>query len=197
MTLEGYGNVLGRHVSNIQKRNSLGILLFLTSRALHHIYLAHTELRNCVTVIIRFLPLKQFDLLVSQFRFLSAQENKIIGMGGGGVMRAAAAAKVVGVTAANGGFRGYALDHPVCAAVRPAAASAISSACDDVRGVRSAPDIPAAAEGMSVPKPILEFDDWGFSDEEESPPARLVFGSAPTLQEAKEATSDLKQAIDK
>nr|GMD49090.1 Homeobox-leucine zipper protein [Ipomoea batatas] len=117
-------------------------------------------------------------------------------MGGGGVMRAAAAAKVVGITAANGGFRGYALDHPVCAAVRPVAASAISSACDDVRGVRSAPDIPAAAEGMSVPKPILEFDDWGFSDEEESPPARLVFGSAPTLQEAKEATSDLKQAID-
>ncbi|XP_019183402.1 PREDICTED: uncharacterized protein LOC109178241 [Ipomoea nil] len=116
-------------------------------------------------------------------------------MGGGGVMRAAAAAKVIGITAASGGFRGFAPDHPVCAAVRPVAASAISSACDDVRGVLSAPDI-SAADGMSVPKPFLEFDDWGFSDEEETPPARLVFGSAPTLQEAKEATSELKEAID-
>lgn len=116
--------------------------------------------------------------------------HKIIAMGGGGVMRAAAAAKVVGVTAANGGFRGFAPDHPVCAAaraaVRPVYASAMLSASEN-----------PAVDGTAVQRPFLEFDDWGFSDGEETPPPRLVFGGAPTLQEAQEATYDLKEAIEK
>ncbi|KAJ6849319.1 uncharacterized protein M6B38_270020 [Iris pallida] len=59
--------------------------------------------------------------------------------------------------------------------------------------------------------PALEFDDWEFAggreDEEEAalfgfgsdvvdPPPRIVFGSVPTMEEAMEATSDLKQALE-
>lgn len=47
-----------------------------------------------------------------------------------------------------------------------------------------------------------DFDDWDFAGVEEElfdaihPAPRIVFGGVPTLQEAKEATSDLKDAID-
>ncbi|CAH9083551.1 unnamed protein product [Cuscuta europaea] len=115
-------------------------------------------------------------------------------MGGGGAMKAAA--KVAGIGVANS-VRGFAPDHPVCAAarmaVRQVSVFAGSSASDDAKGLM----LPVSAvDGTSVQMPCSEFDDWEFPDAEEGPPPRLVFSGAPTLQEAKEATSDLKEAIE-
>lgn len=48
-----------------------------------------------------------------------------------------------------------------------------------------------------------DLDDWEFTDggdliiEAGEPTPRVVFGAVPTLQEAKEATTELKDAIDK
>lgn len=56
---------------------------------------------------------------------------------------------------------------------------------------------------MSVQRPSWELDDWEFASVEEEinigtgePLPRVVFGGVPTLQEAKEATSELKDALD-
>ncbi|OVA15366.1 hypothetical protein BVC80_1555g11 [Macleaya cordata] len=60
--------------------------------------------------------------------------------------------------------------------------------------------------GESVQRPCWELDDWEFAGDEEeeflldsihhSMP-RVVFGGVPTYEEAKEATSDLKEALEK
>ncbi|CAN4104099.1 unnamed protein product [Withania somnifera] len=127
-------------------------------------------------------------------------------MGGGGAFRSAA--KVAGVTVANSGFRSVSAENPVYTAarnvVRPISVSSISSSSEDVKsGV-----VKAAHGGASdvsvVQKVVAEFDDWEMAGSEEEmmvnlgePLPRVVFGGAPTLREATEATSDLKDALEK
>ncbi|XP_068667910.1 uncharacterized protein [Aristolochia californica] len=55
-----------------------------------------------------------------------------------------------------------------------------------------------------VQRPVWELDDWEFAGDEEAelfdsvnPMPRLVCGPAPTFEEAKDATSDLKDALEK
>ncbi|KAK4420710.1 hypothetical protein Salat_2021500 [Sesamum alatum] len=116
---------------------------------------------------------------------------------GGGAMRVAA--KVAGITAVSGGLRGIAAEHyPVSSAARRAASVRPPSATvEDVKLVTS----PVEA---GVQRPSLEMDDWVFAGGEEEavvgvaePMPRVVFGGVPTLQEAKEATSELTAALDK
>ncbi|XP_077251231.1 uncharacterized protein LOC143890435 [Tasmannia lanceolata] len=47
-----------------------------------------------------------------------------------------------------------------------------------------------------VQRPPIEIDDWDLLFDSMDPMPRVVFGKVPTLQEAKEATSDLKDAVD-
>nr|XP_016453586.1 PREDICTED: uncharacterized protein LOC107777929 [Nicotiana tabacum] len=124
-------------------------------------------------------------------------------MGGGGAFRAAA--KVAGVTVANSGFRSVTAEHPVYTAarnvVRPVSVSAITSSSEDVKsGVVHG----GSVDVSSVQKILSEFDDWEMAGGEEDmivksgePLPRVVFGGAPSLQEATEATSDLKDALEK
>lgn len=126
-------------------------------------------------------------------------------MGGGGAFRAAA--KVAGVTVASSGFRSVTAEHPVYAAarnvVRPVSVSvsAITSSSEDVKsGVVHG----GSVDVSSVQKMSSEFDDWEMAGGEENmiaksgePLPRVVFGGAPSLQEATEATSDLKDALEK
>ncbi|KAL6553437.1 hypothetical protein OROGR_007279 [Orobanche gracilis] len=106
---------------------------------------------------------------------------------GGGTIRAAA--KVGGIAAATSGFR-------VSAVARKA-----SSACPPAT---SAENVKVVASNLEagVQRPI---DDWVFAGGEEDevvasagePIPRVVFGGAPSLQEAKEATSELTVALEK
>ncbi|XP_058208462.1 uncharacterized protein LOC131321597 [Rhododendron vialii] len=124
-------------------------------------------------------------------------------MGGGGAMRAAA--KVAGIRVASGARRGAG------EGARPASAivSSSSTSSEEVKsggGVLTASletnnAIDAAA---TVQRPCWELDDWEFAGGAEDnlkscgePMPRLVFGGAPTLQEAKEATEELKDALEK
>ncbi|KAM3302407.1 hypothetical protein P3S67_016909 [Capsicum chacoense] len=131
-------------------------------------------------------------------------------MGGGGAFRAAA--KVAGITVANSGFRSVTAEHPVYTAarnvVRPVSVSAISSSLEDVKsGVVTAVNGGGGgglSDESSVQKVVTEFDDWEMAGDEEEmmvsvgePLPRVVFGGAPSLQEATEATSDLKHALEK
>ncbi|KAG8386182.1 hypothetical protein BUALT_Bualt03G0127000 [Buddleja alternifolia] len=118
---------------------------------------------------------------------------------GGGAMRAAA--KVAGITVANGGLRGITSEnYPVfstarlAASARPAAASATA---EDVKLV-------ASQSGTGVQRSCSEMDDWVFAGGEEEAMViaadampRVVFGGAPSLQEAREATSELTLALEK
>lgn len=114
-------------------------------------------------------------------------------MGGGGAIKAAA--KVAGIGVANSGYyRSFTPDHPVCAAARRAVRPASIFACsDDGKGT---PLSVSAVDAAAVQSPCSDFDDWEFPEVEDGPPPRLIFSGAPTLQEAKEATSDLKEAIE-
>ncbi|XP_071725843.1 uncharacterized protein [Rutidosis leptorrhynchoides] len=120
-------------------------------------------------------------------------------MGGGVAMRAAAKAAGIGVL--NGGFRGS--ENPVVSAARQAsrsiAASVVSSSSlssDNSKLMINNNDLKSSS---SIEKPI---DDWEFAEDElfmeaGEPMPRLVFGGAPTIQEAKQATSDLNFALEK
>ncbi|KAL2247569.1 UNVERIFIED_CONTAM: hypothetical protein Sindi_2609200 [Sesamum indicum] len=116
---------------------------------------------------------------------------------GGGAMRVAA--KVAGITAASGGLRGIAAEHySVSSAARRAASIRPPAATvEDVKLVTSQVE-------AGVQRPCLEMDDWVFAGGEEEavvgvadPMPRVVFGGVPTLQEAREATSELTAALDK
>ncbi|KAL6975336.1 hypothetical protein U1Q18_024131 [Sarracenia purpurea var. burkii] len=128
-------------------------------------------------------------------------------MGGGGVMRAAV--RAAGNTVVNGGLRGVPsvspAEHQVATAAGNGtrAVSAIVSASDEAKSAV----LTASQSNMidaAVQRPSWELDDWEFAGGEEElisqagePMPRLVFGGAPTLQEAKEATSELKDALEK
>ncbi|KAI9070807.1 hypothetical protein K1719_047237 [Acacia pycnantha] len=116
-------------------------------------------------------------------------------MGGGGGMRTVM--KVAGLGVANGSLRG--VPKPPTAgqssmrAPRPAPA-AVSS-----QGVKA-----ATAEVASPVHTVASWDedDWEFADASElimkagEPMPRVVFDAAPSFQEAKAATTELKEAID-
>ncbi|RDX63690.1 hypothetical protein CR513_57844, partial [Mucuna pruriens] len=107
-------------------------------------------------------------------------------MGGGGAMRAAARIAGVGVsrTTLRGSTAALPTEQPVRNASRPQSAAGVSS-----QGTKSAEAAPLQA---AVP-----WDDWDFADDGDLVVPRTVFGSVPSLDEAKEATTELKDAIDK
>ncbi|CAN1239439.1 hypothetical protein LINGRAPRIM_LOCUS2360 [Linum grandiflorum] len=119
-------------------------------------------------------------------------------MGGGAAMRTAA--KVAGFGVVNAGFRGAVSGLP------PAAEHSVRNASRPVSAVISSSSSPASSGAGAVQRPVWELDQWEFAGGEEEelmllesaePKPRLVFGPPPTHQEAKEATSDLKEALEK
>lgn len=115
-----------------------------------------------------------------------------------------AAAKVAGIGVFNSGLRA---EHPVTAAARKAArpiASGVSA--DDVKLVASFQDDNNCTNKIeqSVQRPFWDMDDWEFAGAEDElflapvePMPRHLFGGAPSLEEAKAATSELKDALEK
>ncbi|CAH1449851.1 unnamed protein product [Lactuca virosa] len=117
-------------------------------------------------------------------------------MGGGVVMRAAA--KVTGLGVFNGSLRGA--GNPVVSTARQASVSVASvvSSSDDVKL--------AIANNENKANSSVEkaYDDWELAGSEDElfiearePKPRVVFGGAPTIQEAKQATYDLNDALQK
>ncbi|KAF6154200.1 hypothetical protein GIB67_016452 [Kingdonia uniflora] len=126
---------------------------------------------------------------------------------GGGAMRAAA--KIFGVTSVNSGgaIRGATTsvplpEHSVTNAARkvlkPGSILSSSPVIDDGKT--------AVVQSGSVQRPAWQMiDDWEFADGEEdgflldsmNPKPRIVFEGVPCLDEAKEATDDLKEALEK
>lgn len=102
----------------------------------------------------------------------------------------ATAAKVAGIGVAKGGFRGgfgfppateqFRVKSAAAAAYKPVSAS-----------ISTAVHASVEEDGMVMQRPV--WDDWEFAEEEPIP--RVVFSKPPSLEEAKEATEDLKEAI--
>ncbi|CAH2069968.1 unnamed protein product [Thlaspi arvense] len=115
-------------------------------------------------------------------------------MGGGRVMTTAA--KVAGIGVAKGGLRGG-FGFPAAGAAPPANDQFVvrsAVATKPISASISSVVHPSAEEdAMSMHKPV--WDDWEFAEEEPATIPRVVFSKPPTLQEAKEATEDLKEAI--
>ncbi|KAL8237808.1 hypothetical protein R6Q59_018889 [Mikania micrantha] len=119
-------------------------------------------------------------------------------MGGGVAMRAAA--KVAGIGALNGSL--FASEIPVVSAVRQATRSvksAVVSNSDDLKLTIASDDCNASLLAEKTYD-----DDWefaGFEDEmfmeAGEPMPRLVFGGAPSIQEAKQATTELNHVLEK
>ncbi|PHT59974.1 hypothetical protein CQW23_02337 [Capsicum baccatum] len=104
------------------------------------------------------------------------------------------------------------MEHPIYTATRkvicPVSVSAISLSSEDLKsGIVTAVNGEGGEALFNVSpmqKLVAEFDDWEMADGEEEikvsvgePLSRVVFGGAPSLQEATEATSDLKHALKK
>ncbi|KAL1206527.1 hypothetical protein V5N11_027098 [Cardamine amara subsp. amara] len=87
-------------------------------------------------------------------------------MGGGRAM--STAAKVAGIGVSKGGFKGVFGFPPATEQLKD--------------------------EPMIMQRPV--WDDWEFAGVDEEPIPRVVFSKPPSLQEAKEATGDLKDVID-
>ncbi|CAN1347459.1 hypothetical protein LINPERPRIM_LOCUS41114 [Linum perenne] len=116
-------------------------------------------------------------------------------MGGGAAMRTAA--KVAGIGVVNSGFRG------AVSGLQPAEHS-VRNASRPVSAVISSSSSTSSGTGV-VQRPVWELDEWELAGGEEEelmllesaePKPRLVFGPPPTHQEAKEATSELKEALE-
>lgn len=106
-----------------------------------------------------------------------------------------AAAKVVGI---GGVLRGAPSLPAASQSVRSASRSGGVLAIVSGKGGEVAPgDVPQAAVQM----PAWEVDEWDFAAFEEGPVrepmARVVFGGVPSYEEAKAATAELKDAIEK
>ncbi|XVF70490.1 hypothetical protein PTKIN_Ptkin11bG0165700 [Pterospermum kingtungense] len=126
-------------------------------------------------------------------------------MGGGGLMRAAA--KVAGVGIVNTGLRGgfqvtpSSAEHSV---MRVAAARSAASPCGiSVSNGGAQADHKVSWEMVDdwelaggVEEEVAMVGSTAVSDRGE-PMARVLFGGVPSLDEAREATSDLKDALDK
>ncbi|TYI58084.1 hypothetical protein E1A91_D11G328600v1 [Gossypium mustelinum] len=133
-------------------------------------------------------------------------------MGGGGVMRAVG--KVAGVGIVNSSLRGGVQGTPLSAeqsVMRVVAATRSASSVVSVssEGVSSVADTTASVSHKSSWEMV---DDWEFAGDFEQeaalegsiaasgrpePIARVLFSGVPSLEEAKEATNDLKDALDK
>ncbi|KAJ4976220.1 hypothetical protein NE237_001326 [Protea cynaroides] len=128
-------------------------------------------------------------------------------MGGGGAMRAAAKVASFGI---NGGLRGASsvplAEQSMATAARkpsrPATSMVSSVATEDGRSSVLLSSQNGKIDA-SVQRPLWDIDDWEFAGIEEdllvdstTPMPRVVFGAVPTLEEAKEATCELKDALD-
>ncbi|KAF3453558.1 hypothetical protein FNV43_RR03998 [Rhamnella rubrinervis] len=117
-------------------------------------------------------------------------------MGGGAAMRSAAKVTGFGIQST---LRGATIVPPVEQPVRKASipVSAVISSSSASQSVKAASDV------VTVQRPSWELDDWEFADGDElvmsagEPMPRVVFGGVPSFQEAKEATAELKDALDK
>lgn len=106
-------------------------------------------------------------------------------MGGGGVMWTAA--KIAGIRVSRSGLHGFPVALPTEQSVWNASPS-LSVAGVSSQGAKTAEVVPVHT--------AASWDEWDFADDGGLVVPRVVFGSAPTLEEAKEATADLKDAID-
>ncbi|XP_057790718.1 uncharacterized protein LOC131007818 [Salvia miltiorrhiza] len=109
---------------------------------------------------------------------------------GGGAMRAAA--KMAGFTAASGGILSITAEH-YSATRKAASAHPVTAALEEMKLVTNNSE-------ATLQRPCLELEEWVFPDAEEAAGERMprvVFGGVPTLQEAKEATSELSAALEK
>ncbi|WVZ22659.1 hypothetical protein V8G54_001205 [Vigna mungo] len=106
-------------------------------------------------------------------------------MGGGGVMRTAA--KIAGIGVSKSGLHGFPVALPTEQSVRNASPP-LSVAGVSSQGAKAAEVVPVHT--------AASWDEWDFADDGGLVVPRVVFGSAPTFEEAKEATTDLKDAID-
>lgn len=108
------------------------------------------------------------------------------------------AAKVAGIGVASAGLRNLTAaspaEHAVRQASRPVSAALSSTSLRESK----VSDIPPPHTAAS-----WDMDDWDFAGDEElvmnagEPMPRMVFDAVPSFQEAKEATTELKDAIDK
>ncbi|MQL97717.1 hypothetical protein Taro_030418 [Colocasia esculenta] len=117
---------------------------------------------------------------------------------GGGMMRTAAKA------VAAGGFRvahAPRIDLAAAAGARRSARPPPSAVAVPGQVAEGAPLLYAASSNRSAPiegwEVVVRDEEELFDALQPAPPARLVFGPVPTLEEAKEATSDLKDAVEK
>nr|KYP43169.1 hypothetical protein KK1_035405 [Cajanus cajan] len=102
-------------------------------------------------------------------------------MGGGGVMRAAA--KVTGIS------------KSVIRATSPVRSASQSTRYASPVRTPSLSAGPVSAE-VAPSHEAVAWDDWDFADDGELDVPRVVVTSLPTFEEAKEATTELKDAID-
>lgn len=103
------------------------------------------------------------------------------------------AGKIAGVV--NGSFRGGFPAFPE----NITSAAFKANTARPITGVISSADTQYDAASSTVNKPFIEFEDWGVAEEVASdcePLPRVVFGGAPTLEEAQDATFQLRTALD-
>ncbi|CAL9017415.1 unnamed protein product [Prunus brigantina] len=119
---------------------------------------------------------------------------------GGGVMRAAAKVAGIGGVVQGGMLRGAPVPSPSGQSIRKASIPvAATLTAENVGGVDVSPIEKTALDAMD------DFVDWqvvGAADEElvmsaGEPMPRVVFDTAPSFKEAREATTELKDALDK
>ncbi|XP_057752244.1 uncharacterized protein LOC130970248 isoform X2 [Arachis stenosperma] len=116
-------------------------------------------------------------------------------MGGGGAMRTAS--KIAGIGIGRTAYRGSPASLPTDQSRSVRNASLPASAVLSSHGAKPAEVAPLHTAAS------WELDDWEFADEGElvmvagEPMPRVVFQGVPTFEEAKEATTELKEAIDK
>ncbi|XP_030510634.1 uncharacterized protein LOC115725306 isoform X2 [Cannabis sativa] len=121
-------------------------------------------------------------------------------MGGGAAMRAASKVAGVGVSVINqGGLRGTTVVPPVEQSVRNSSIPVSAILTSSSQTAKA-----TAADMVGIQRPAWEMNDWEFAGGEDDmvmavgePLPRVVFDAVPSFQEAKEATVELKDALDK
>lgn len=111
-----------------------------------------------------------------------------------------AAAKVAGIGIATGLRGGATVEFPaslVSKAVRPASAGIVSSSLEQAGGLTVEPAVQTVAWDVNDWDFAGDVDDGLIMDRIDAGNLRVVFGSVPSLQEAKDATSELKDALEK
>jgi len=115
-------------------------------------------------------------------------------MGGG-------AAKVAGIGVASSLRGGAGAEVPASLAsrkaVRPASTGVLFSSSEQADGSAVEPAFQTAAWGIDDWDFAGDVDDGLIADRIDAGKPRVVFGPAPSLQEAKDATSELKDALEK